>query len=664
MRPKKNAASLMLLLIWLGGSPVGLAQSAAPKADERGAAAATGVRGVFGNEQGLVTHGIEPLGGERPMRTVDGQAFDAALSCRASEQFLRVTMMPTGSDIGRFVVDLDANLDGSADQRLNFTGPFGGVCSNGVIGCAAGSWDDCHFYQWDTSGSTLALTEVSSQQLGACYCFNASCGNNLLAVNSQKVVSDLGTSVLTAAQQILPRVASTRTVADALSIQFIGQQGSCGTDDSPEQYFRRPHELAGAGLTALATPGTIPNFISNTTSARERGIASLRCEINRSIGANEVRKADILNFLSASRGHVQDCGAGCLRFLLGQAGSNYYGDNERCTVFEESLRLEVLRPDRISAFRLYRATYDDHIVLAQGSQVLYSRIHSLNWPDPVNGLPQPVPSFLGCERGDDWDLAPNVNLLPALQSVGTHALRLRTAVGGEGDSALYFEARVNESCELGAEEIVDGCTAAAANSRCRLKNEWVDGVQTVAEYLTTGLGPLASSRMVGASSSCVINTGNRAWWRTEREYDCLTEAAAPLDLSAAAERYQSIHTSIDLASGAFTDRVRHADGSYQTLAASVPVLTERGSAACTPTCRTRKPRPGANVAISGPTTAQNVTGVAWDFSFKDCESGTCPVEAGEEVVGACDCHNNFAQAVALMQTIRMVAEDTSCEVPQ
>src|SRR5690606_15241810 len=127
----------------------------APTAEERGAAAASSVRGVFGDEQGLVTHGIEPFSAERPMRTVDGQVFDAALSCRASEQFLRVTMLPTGSDIGRFVVDLDTNLDGSIDQHLNFTGPFAGVCSNGVIGCAAGTWDNCHYYQWDTSTGTL-----------------------------------------------------------------------------------------------------------------------------------------------------------------------------------------------------------------------------------------------------------------------------------------------------------------------------------------------------------------------------------------------------------------------------------------------------------------------------------------------------------------------------
>lgn len=653
----RGAEYTLLVLALLGGSGVSPAQTV----DDRGAEAAAAARSVFGNEQGLVTHGIEPFSAERPMRTVDGQAFNAPLACEASQQFLRVSMFPAGSDIGRFVVELDANLDGTVDSATNFTGPFAGVCNNGVIRCAAGTWNNCHFLQWDTSTGTLALNEVSQERLGACYCFNASCGNNLLVVNSQKVVSDLGTSVLTAAQQILPRVASTRTVANALSIQFIGQRGSCGVDDSPEQYYRRPNDMAGAGLSAMNVPGSVANFISNTAVARGRGISTMRCEMNRNIGANEVRKSDILNFLSATRGHVQDCGPGCLRFLLGQAGNNYYGHNERCTVYDESLRVEVLRPDRITSFRLYRVTYDDHIVLAQGNQVLYSRIHNLNWPDPVNGLPSILPRLFGCERSDNWDLAVNVNLLPALATFGAHELKLRTAVGGEGDAALYMEARVNESCEVAAEEIVDGCVAAEGNSRCRLRNEWVDGVQTVSEYRTTGLGPLPSSRVVG--TSCTINTGNRAWWRTEREYDCRSEEPTT-DLSAMAERYEAIHDSISLTDGTFTDRITNADGSIQTLASAIPVLTERGSNACVPTCRTRKPRPGANVTTSGPNTAQNVTGVAYDFSFRECESATCPVEPGEEVVGACDCRNNFGQAVAMMQTIRMVAEDTSCEVPE
>jgi hypothetical protein len=624
--------------------------------EERGSAAAGSVRGVFGSEQGLVANGIEPFSAERPMRTVDGQAFEASLACEATRQFLRVTMIPQGSDIGRVVVEMDTNLDGATDRAVNFTGPFAGLCGNGLIRCAPGSWEDCHFLQWDTDGGVLGLREVAQQRMGACYCFNASCGNNLLVVNSEKVVGDLGASVLTAAAQLLPRVSATRAVSDALSVRFVGQRAGCGIDASPEQFFRHPDNMAAAGAAAMSVPGSVANFVSGTAEARNRGIASIRCEINRNVATNEIRKSDILNFLSTTRGNYQDCGPGCMRFLIGEVRENFY-DGNTCTVFEEDLRLQVLRPERIQSIRLTRIGWNDQVQLLVDGTRYYN-----SYPDWEEGdFPPRFRIGMSCNWGDDHDRNVNISLLPGFGTMGLKTVRLRTAVGNTGQGFAFIEARVAEACELAPEQIVDGCAATAANPRCRLRNEWVDGVQTVASYLTTGLGPLPTSRTVG--NSCRLDTGNRSWWRTEREYDCDT-GQPRLDLSADAERYESIHQSIDLSSGAFTDHLRSADGTTQSVASSIPVLAERGSDACTPTCRTRRPRPGSSVGTAGPTTALNVTGVAYDFTFRDCEGGTCPVEPGEEVVGACDCHNNFAQAVSMMQTIRMVAEDTSCEAPQ
>jgi hypothetical protein len=628
-------------------------QAATP--DDRAKEAAARVKEMYGTEGNLTTNGIEPFGSERLMRTVEGLGFGAAMSCEASQQFLRVTMVPAGTEIGRVIVEMDQDLDGTSDRTLGFSGPFTGVCSNGVIRCTPSTWDNCQYLQWQASEETLALVEVTPRELGACYCFNAACGNNLLVVNSEKVVSDVGSGVLAAAQAVLPRVATTRTVADALSIQFSGQRAGCGIDGSPEQYFKRAQDLAAAGTAEKNRPGTVANFISNTAVARERGTAALRCELNRRIGTVEIRKNDILRFQSATHGSVQDCGAGCLRLLVGQVGDDYY-DGGSCKVFEEELRLQVLRPERIASVTLTRIGWDDQVQLLVDGTRLYNSYPL--WED--GAFPYNPRAGLRCEWGDENERTPNQNLTASFSRVGTSSVRLRTAVGGEGQGYAFLEARLNEACELAPEEIIDGCTGATANPRCRLRNEWVDGVQTVREFFTTGLGPLPSERTVG--TSCGVNTGTRPWWRTEREYDCQTEVQQ-FDLSADAERYRSIHHSINLGTGEFTDRRQSANGSIETVPSRIPVLAERGANACTPTCRTRRLRPGSNVGITGPTTAQNNTGVAYDFNFKDCESGACPVEPGEEVVGACDCHNNFSQAAAMMQTIRMVAEDTSCEVP-
>jgi hypothetical protein len=56
----------------------------------------------------------------------------------------------------------------------------------------------------------------------------------------------------------------------------------------------------------------------------------------------------------------------------------------------------------------------------------------------------------------------------------------------------------------------------------------------------------------------------------------------------------------------------------------------------------------------------NDTGVAWNYNYKNCSAGACPLAAGEEMVSACNCQSNFAQAAAMMQTIRMVKQDQVC----
>ena len=79
--------------------------------------------------KGLQKNGFEPLSTEQPMQTVDGQSFAAQMSCRATQQFLRVTMFPTGqSDIGHFTVETDRDMNGSLESNLaHFQGPFAGV---------------------------------------------------------------------------------------------------------------------------------------------------------------------------------------------------------------------------------------------------------------------------------------------------------------------------------------------------------------------------------------------------------------------------------------------------------------------------------------------------------------------------------------------------------
>jgi hypothetical protein len=624
--------------------------AAAQTVTERARSAASPVKERFGSGEALTENGVKPLTTDSPMHTVDGTPFEAQLMCEASERYLRVTMQPgASSDIDRFAVEMDADLDGNFEVGLNFTGPFAGVCNNGVIQCDAGTWNNCRHLRWAMSGPSLALEEVSLRELGACYCVNASCGSNLLTVNSRKVVTDLGNSVLASAQRIAPRITSARNQSDELSITYFGQQSGCGVDRSPEQHFRRPQDLAAAGVAAREEPGTVSNFLRSTSVAAGRGLTALSCELNRDVQTSFRSKNDILRLVSSTRGTGVDCGPGCMRFRIGDERQNLYtGGGSRCRLETETQQYFVGFPDRIDSFRLTTGRTDDALRLVANGGVIYTS--RPGWTAP--GVPG-----TRCNYGNA-NLNPNLDVRGAFATPGTLNLAMEVARDEAGEGWMWMEARVREGCTLEREEVIDGCTAAAANELCRLRNEWVDDVQTVSEFRTTGLGPLPSTRSMGVA--CPLEIGPRNWWRTRREYECRQEPR-PFDGEAAVERYESIHSTIDVSSGAFTDRRMTGEGTFSLEARTIAVPTETSTGACTPMCRTRKLRPGANVGESGPTTQLNSTGVAYDFTFKECdESNACPLEPGEELANACDCQSNFAHAASLMQTIRMVAEDTQC----
>jgi hypothetical protein len=611
-------------------------------------------RGAYGTQDAFTTNATEPLTTDVQMRALDGQAFDARLQCDATQQFLRVSMEPQGSsDIAAFTVELDADVNGTAETTRRFVGPFAGVCNNGVVQCDAGTWNNCRYFRWAMSGTVPVLEEVRTQDLGACYCVNASCGANLLFVNANKVVSDLGVGALTTISRALPRITAGSTQSDETSITFFGHESGCGVDHAPEQYFDRPNDMAAAGVIEQARPGSVSNFLLNTSVARQHGLQSVSCDIRRDLQTQLFAKSDILRFESATRGGVTDCGTGCLRVRVGDAIPNLYGGGAggtRCRLQYESATMVVGLPDRIQSATLQYAAFDDALRLNAGGAIRYTS--DAWWTFP--GLPAGR-----CDYGNRT-ASPNADVLDAFRAVGSVNLEMELAHDRRGDGYLDVEFRVREGCDVVREDVIDGCVGAASNASCQLKNEWVDGVQTVRDYRTTGLGPTASSRSVGAA--CQVDSGPRAWWQTRREYECRTEPLA-FDVADDRRRADAIHASVNPDTGEFTDLRRTAPNTWTSEPSRIPVPAADSTTGCTPMCRTRKPKPGVAVGDLGPQSALNTTGVPYDFTFRECEEGACPLQPGEELVSACDCRSNFAQAASMMQTIRTVGEDMICTAP-
>ncbi len=258
-----------------------------------------------------------------------------------------------------------------------------------------------------------------------------------------------------------------------------------------------------------------------------------------------------------------------------------------------------------------------------------------------------------CEKKSAFYVDPNLDLTGKLTQ-GDHDIWLRVAVADGGEAYAAIEATVNAGCKA-SEQLVDTCSGYAANDKCRLDDEEVDGVVTYRNGVKTGLSPLPQTRLIG-TGACATQV-SRPFFERQRRYACTVDlgAAPQPDLSRGA--YIIDHSTETLLS----DRVKHADGSESltTRNFSLPVL---GSVnACEPICKTRKPRANAAAALDGVTGAKQTDPLGWDYVYHACQdSNVCPAGEGEELVQGCGCIDDFPEAVVMMQTVRLGGADMVC----
>ncbi len=83
---------------------------------------------------------------------------------------------------------------------------------------------------------------------------------------------------------------------------------------------------------------------------------------------------------------------------------------------------------------------------------------------------------------------------------------------------------------------------------------------------------------------------------------------------------------------------------------------------CINMCKTRKPKQTPDMAVSGQVDKNNKASVIkYDNFYYECDAtNKCPAEPGEEVIKACQCLNEFAEASAIMQVIRQAGQDMIC----
>jgi len=241
-----------------------------------------------------------------------------------------------------------------------------------------------------------------------------------------------------------------------------------------------------------------------------------------------------------------------------------------------------------------------------------------------------------------------------------------------------------------SENISNGCATLEGRADCVLKEEIVDGVYVYRNFNPTRLLPIASCMVVtvqktasckvsgsvcgGLSYSCPLDSSIPCnlnmcskveyknvcpeWWKKERVYKCETN---PVDFSDSQKRVEKITSTVkDNSTLMYYQDLRKDDAGNWVTESMIVGLGRRDSyESCEKACKVRRPVVDTQAAIRGHT-AQVRTGTqAFDFFYKPCTSA-CPVSDGEEIVMGCQCINEFAEATAVMQALRIAGKDVVC----
>lgn len=582
--------------------------------------------------------------------TVDGgTSFTPNLACQKTATLLEILIQPGGAgDITTVRVARDKDLDGSFDQLTILPVPVSGICANGILSCKPGSWDDCRSFKWDIGASSeLGLSPVAMPELAGCYCINDSCGANLVMGNLPSVLKDLGGGAIGALTNHDPRIGVAEARVNGPLIQYVGAQSTaCSVSSGLPQttYHANPAAILGDAASATATSSLFQS-LKGSPAGIGKAEQVRTCVIEREVTLRPLGYDDIVSASGVIQS-IRDCGEGCRRYRI-------IGDGNCSSappIF--TARFEVHAPERLISARIVEMGADDWV---QGH--INGRIVGSAGPRPwlTTGLPS----------GDcrtDGDASRNYTPYDFTEELraGPTSVSARVRGGGGGGplttqwGLVDVEIRLNAACES-SERLVDHCAGHGGDVKCRLDGESVDGIQTFRNGVGTGLRPLPQTRQFGAVPCTVTLT--RDFFRRGRSYKCVIDTGSLPEADLSRGAYIIDHSTETL----LADRVRTVDGGMASSTRPF-ALPDRGSVpACEAVCKTRAPKANTAAAPDGVVGAQQTNPTGFDTFYHACKADNmCPAGPGETIVSPCGCLDDFPEAVAMMQTVRLAGADLVC----
>jgi hypothetical protein len=634
----------ILLLSTISVMPV---PAQAQTMEDRARAAAQASRAKTGDSDTLLSTTVTPGMSGQPIATVDNsKTFTPTIACQKTQSLLEVLVQPSASgDIGTVRISQDKDFDGTFDTVSNLPVPVSGICANGIISCAPGTWNQCNYFRWDVDASkSLKLTQVDMPELSGCYCVNNSCGANLVWNNLNSVLGDLGGGMVGALTTADPRIGVAQAQINGPVIDYVGAQSTaCASDGTVAQtaYKNNPATIQG-DAAAIAAGNSIFQMVAASPAGSGKAQQTRACTIERQVNIIDPQLDNIIA-RTAGGYATSRTGSNIADFLMGSPPDNSLSGGS-CSLFDFRMTLHVSDPARITVASLVEWFADDWGQVRIDGNLVDSG------PSPwtSTGLPPGK-----CEMKKTYYAFPNLDLKPYLTK-GDHEIWLRAAVSDGGETFADIHVEVDDSCGS-TEQLVDLCSGYAADSKCHLDAEDVDGVETFRNGVATGLRPLPQTRLFGADRCSLQLT--RDFFLRKRSYVCETDNAALPDPDLSRGAYIIDHSTETL----LADKQTQADGSVTTTTRPFS-LPDRGSVpACETICKTQAPKINTAAAPSGVMASQQNDPTGFDTFYHVCSAdNVCPTGAGEQIVSACGCLDDFPEAVVMMQTVRLGGADMTC----
>lgn len=648
----KNLALIILLLF----SHITTAGKDIPKdSQDRAQGMADVVNKQMGSGESIRRFASAPLTSDQKMTTLDGKSeFDFTMKCEASEQFLKLMVQPKGNgNVVLRTINQDTTMDGSYDTVMTPNMEMSGICSNGFLSCTdPKNGEGCTNYKWSTTPAGMIIpTKAPISELGGCYCIANDCGSNLAWNNLDIILRDLGTGAAGALTAFNPFYTVTDLQIKDVVVTASGSNGeSCsaatGTGSNPSDLKNANYKANPASLNADGYASSKSNVWYNNISNHmaDTSFKVNSCTIQRTVQQD---KADIYDIIGLDSGSSTSGGFyiydhETARIVLGKEGNNYWKGS--CAYFNEKTAFYVKRPDRIKSATLKKAFYDDWIQLSLNGGHVWNGPYG-TWTDIGSNVPG------NCELGVSWKQDIHVDFTHQIDKPGKYNFDVRVEVSGKGEGYIVGEIKVNNKCEILDDYISNTCQHLQTNKDCTLLEEVVDGVTTYRNGHSTGLSPLPSS----AGVFCGVNQV-RDWFTKQRKYQCKDKGS---DFDEGIKRAEYIKDSLQ-PDGKYQDKRKLNSGEFVFDNGKVTTFNYNGSS-CINSCKTKKKRPASEIALESPTNSKQVEDDAYDYFYYECINDTvCPAGTGETIIKSCGCLNDFNEAAAAMQVLRMAGQDMIC----